>query len=318
LKLSTITAIRWAGTAPQYPAIGIDSSVPGPRISVVVPTRGRPAALAACLAALARSTLDAEALELVVVGDGDDVAPPPQGAGGRFPLVWRPQPQGGPAAARNHGARVARAPVLAFTDDDCRPAPDWAERMAERVERDPAALVAGAVRNGLPRNLWSSASQLVLDVVVDMYNGRPGLPGFAPSSNIAMRRETFTAAGGFDERFRTAAGEDREFCDRCFAKGHPLVLEPAAVVEHFHHLDARRFIGQYAAYGRGEVTYRAVSAAGGGQANVIDESFYLRLLQASLSHGPVRGAALAILVAASQVAFMASFWAARRRAAGRA
>ena len=282
---------------------------------MVVPTRGRPAALADCLAAVGRSTLAPDALEVVVVGDGEDVDPPPAGAAGRVPLVWRPQPRGGPATARNHGARAARAPVIAFTDDDCRPAPDWAERMAARVEERPEAVVAGRVRNGLPRNLLSAASQLVLDVVVEMYNGRAGMPGFAPTSNIALHRDAFTAVGGFDERFRTAAGEDREFCDRCFARGHPLVLEPAAVVEHFHRLDPRGFVRQYAAYGRGEVTYRAVSAEGGGQANVIRESFYLRLLLASLSHGPLRGPALAILVAASQVVFMASFWAARRRAA---
>jgi GT2 family glycosyltransferase len=281
--------------------------VPAPRISVVVPTRGRPRQLAECLAALGRSTLD---VEVVVVADGEDVEKPP-GADG---VVWRSQQRAGPAAARNHGARVAQAPVVAFTDDDCRPRPDWAVRMLERVEREPDALVGGRVRNGLGENLWSEASQLVLDVVVDMYNGRPGMPGFVPSSNIAMRRDAFWEIGGFDERFSTAAGEDRDFCDRCFAAGHPVVLEPAAVVDHFHALDLRRFARQYAAYGRGEITYRAVSRERGPMLNVIDESFYLRLLQASLRRGPVRGVALAALVALSQAVFMTNFWVARRRA----
>src|SRR5204863_1447520 len=33
----------------------------------------------------------------------------------------------GPAAARNAGWRTARAPLVAFTDDDCRPSPGWLE-----------------------------------------------------------------------------------------------------------------------------------------------------------------------------------------------
>src|SRR4051794_39848197 len=246
LKLSTMTATSAVGMpSPKHRLVRI-TTVPGPRISVVVPTRGRPTQLDACLSALGRSTLPAGTLGIGVVGGGEGVAPP----SGALPVVWRSQPHGGPAAARNHGARVAQAPVIAFTDDDCRPRPDWAERMLARVEREPDALVGGRVCNGLPDNLWSEASQLVLDVVVDMYNGRPGMPGFTPSSNVAMRRDAFEAIGGFDERFRTAAGEDRDFCDRCFAAGHPIVLERGAVVDHYHALDPRRFARQYAAYGR--------------------------------------------------------------------
>ena len=39
------------------------------------------------------------------------------------------QANAGPAAARNYGARLARGAILLFTDADCAPAPDWAERM---------------------------------------------------------------------------------------------------------------------------------------------------------------------------------------------
>jgi GT2 family glycosyltransferase len=279
-----------------------------PRISVCVPTRGRPSALARCLAALGRSTLPAGALEVVVVGDGPDVEAPPSGAAGDVPVVWRTRPRGGPAAARNLAAELAGAPTLAFLDDDCVPAVDWAERMLAAVDAAPGSIVAGRVRNGLPENRWATASQMVLDVVVEMYNARPGQPGFAPTSNLAMRRDVFAGIGGFDERFRTAAAEDRDFCDRSYDAGHPLVLDETAVVEHFHDLDARSFVSQAASYGRGEVTYREVCAERGRRPNVVRRSFYMKLLLAGLSYGPRRGVPLVGLAAASQLVFLANYW----------
>jgi GT2 family glycosyltransferase len=287
--------------------------VTAPLISVVVPTRGRPDAIATCLASLGRSSLAPEAIEIIVVGDGADVSAPPPQAAGAIPVTWRRQPHSGPAAARNLGARIARAPVLAFTDDDCAPQRDWAARMLAQVEAAPAALAGGVVCNGLPENPWSAASQLVLEVVVDMYNGRPDAPGFVPTSNLALRRDVFEALGGFDERFRSAAAEDRDFCDRAHAAGYPLVIVPEAIVDHFHDLDVRGFCRQSAAYGRGEVTYRAVCAEQGRPANVVRHSFYQRLVRAGLKHGARRGSALIARAAVNQLVFLASYGALRLR-----
>jgi GT2 family glycosyltransferase len=284
-----------------------------PAISVVIPTRGRPGALAACLAGLGRSTLAPEALEIIVVGDGEDVSGPAADAAGRFGFEFHTQPHSGPAAARNRGARLARAPVVAFTDDDCVPVPAWAERMHAEVTANPSAVVAGVMRNGLPGNPWSSAGQLVHELVIDMYNGRPGWPGFAPTSNIAMRRDVFEALGGFDERFRSAAAEDREFCDRCFAEGHALLLTDTAV-DHFHHLDARGLWRQFEAYGRGERTYRAVCAERGRPPNLIRHHFYRKLVARALSpRRTPRGPGLAARALLSQIAFKVGDWGARRR-----
>ena len=187
-------------------------------------------------------------------------------------------PAPGPAAARNAGARAARAEVLAFTDDDCAPTPDWAERMLAAVGEHPATLVGGHMRNALPGNPWTAASHHVLDVFVDLYNARPGSPGFVPTSTLAVRRDVWEALGGLDERFATAAGEDRELCDRAAAHGYPVVLERRAIVDHHHELDLRRFLGQSAAYGRGELTYQAVTAANGRTPDVMTDRFYRELV----------------------------------------
>jgi GT2 family glycosyltransferase len=179
--------------------------------------------------------------------------------------------------------------------------------MLGRVEAEPSAIVAGLVRNGLPRNPWATTSHLVLEVVIDMYNGRPGVPGFAPTSNLAMRRDVFIALGGLDERFRRAAAEDREFCDRSFHAGHPLVLEETAVVDHRHDLDLRGFLRQSAAYGRGELTYRLASADQGRPPNLVRRGFYVRLALTALAQGPRRGGAHILRAAMSQAVFLTSF-----------
>src|SRR5687768_5734054 len=93
------------------------------RLSIVIPSRHRPAALARCLTAIAAGDLDGAAFEVVVVLDGEDVADPlvPEGLEVRVLRV----PRAGPAVARNRGAAAARGEVLAFTDDDCTPDRDW-------------------------------------------------------------------------------------------------------------------------------------------------------------------------------------------------
>lgn len=287
--------------------------MPVPEISIVVPTRGRPAALERCLSALGRTTLAPDAVEIVVVGDGHDVMPPAPDVSAPVPLRYLGVPHAGPAAARNAGARAARAEVLAFTDDDCAPAPEWAERMLRAVEEHPAALVGGRIRNGLPRNPWAAASHHVLDVFIDLYNSRPGSPGFAPTSSLAVRRDVFEAIGGLDERFPAAAGEDRELCDRACAAGHPVVLEPRAIVDHHHDLDLRGFLRQSAAYGRGEATYHELVTSEGRAPDVIMGGFHRTLARRAVRrHGLRRGVPMILRIVGSQVAFQVALARAQR------
>ncbi|HEX6362166.1 MAG TPA: glycosyltransferase, partial [Albitalea sp.] len=105
----------------------------GPRISVVIPTCRRPELLARCLAAVLTQSIARDAYEVVVVDDGHDDATRAaverlQPAGGAPALRYlRPARGRGPAVARNAGWRAARAPVVAFTDDDTIPDARWLE-----------------------------------------------------------------------------------------------------------------------------------------------------------------------------------------------
>jgi GT2 family glycosyltransferase len=263
-------------------------------ITVVVPTKDRPEALGRCLSALAAQSL--APAEVVVVddrsADARAVARMAATAGrGRVRLVAG---QGrGPAAARNLGARTASAPVVAFTDDDCRPDPGWLAAVAAALEGG-ADVVAGPTVVGEPASSATRAAQVVTNHLLDAsLDRRARTVGFAPTCNLAARAEVL-AGLPFDESFPAAAGEDRDWCDRLAAGGTAITYVPGMLVRHHPELDLRRFWRQQVRYGEGAHRYRA---AAGGRARP-PARFYVELLVKGFRQGPSVGA----LVVAAQVA----------------
>ena len=250
-------------------------------ISVVIPTRDRPDALARCLAALARER-DAE-LEILVVDDSDAGGAAAPGArviraGGR-----------GPAAARNLGARAARGEIVCFTDDDCLPAPAWAHRLAAACADGGAA--AGATLSDPAAGPAAAAAQLLTNTL--MLSTRARAPdggavlGFAPTCNLACHAATLLALP-FDESFPLAAGEDRDWCARLVASGRRLRHVPDAAVVHRPSLGLTGLVRQQVRYGRGAVGFRD---AGGALAGA---GFYRRLARATARAGPRTAACVAL------------------------
>ena len=178
---------------------------------VVIPSFARPERLAQCLDALARTEF-AGAFEVVVVDDGSPqpLAPVIDGFADRLPVRSQRQDNRGPAAARNAGARTARGRILAFTDDDCLPDRHWIAAMARAGAAQPLALIGGRVDNALPANIYSAASQDLVDYLYEYFGAAAGDAPFFTSNNIACDRARFLDLGGFDESFPLAAGEDRE------------------------------------------------------------------------------------------------------------
>ena len=275
------------------------------RLSVVIPTYERPAALTGALEALCAQTYPRERFEVIVVdnaGGAETVVRPFEA---RLPVRALRETRRGPAAARNTGARAARGTLLAFTDDDCRPAPEWLAALAEAASAAPGALIGGrTVDLPSPSGMCTRASRLVLDYFCERQNADPARPRFFPSNNLAVPKEAFETIGGFDASFPRAAGEDRDLCERWRAAGRPLVHAPQALVRHAHALAFRSFVRQQVSYGRGAFRFRA---AGPGRP-LGPPAFYAGLLACPFRHaGPVRGAALAGLVLVSQAAVAAGY-----------
>jgi GT2 family glycosyltransferase len=135
------------------------------------------------------------------------------------------EPRPGRARARNGGVAATDAELLAFTDADCRPRPEWLARLAERLERG-EPLVAGRVV------VTTRADPNAVERFESLWRFRDDPQrGWAPTANLGMRREAFEAIGGFDAGYRHI-GEDVDLCLRAGAAGFALTRCPEAIVEH--------------------------------------------------------------------------------------
>ncbi len=236
-----------------------------PLCSVIVPTRGRPELLGACLASISRSRYPLERLEVVVADDSGSadgaVAKVVAAARGGLEVQLVETARRGPAAARNAAASRARGMVLAFTDDDCVVRSDWLARLVAAAQGGAAA--GGHTLNGLPDNRWAATSQQIVDLVYAHSNRDPGDPQFLATNNLAVSTDVFREAGGFDEAYLHAGGEDRAFCRKWRALGLPLRYEPGALVEHRHALTLQTFLRQHFDYGRGSYRFHSDAAREG-------------------------------------------------------
>ncbi len=276
------------------------------RISVVLPTLGRPEPLAACLEALAAGFPDDA--ETIVVADGgrEDLRPVVERFVAPLRLRLIRAEHGGPAAARNRGLAVARGEIVAFTDDDCRPAPGWLAALAAGVVLSPPRAVGGMTKNGLPACPYADAMQLVLDLLSRYDRAAAGRERLLTSNNVAFPVAPLRALGGFDESYPTA--EDRELCRRWAAAGYDLGRAPGAVVAHDVRLDLKEFVRRFVAYGRGAARFHG-SGANPSLAESIGFHLHLPALLAPelRQRGLVRGTAIIGLLALWEVANLAGF-----------
>jgi GT2 family glycosyltransferase len=190
----------------------------------------------------------------------------------------------GPAAARNLGASCARAAVVCFTDDDCRPSMHWLQAILRELEAG-ADAVAGRTLSASRDDPFAEASQTITNHVMDASADGSGSVTFAPSCNVACRTAVFAEAP-FDETYPLAAGEDREWCARLRDRGVALVFAPSARVVHDQDLSLRRFWKQQERYGRGASRWHRSRPRG---ERLQPLHFYTALLARGFSKGPAIG-----------------------------
>jgi len=201
---------------------------PPPEVSVVVPTYRRPRMLTRCLAALVAQTLPPHAFEIIVCDDGCEPATRDvvadfsfraRARGLRISYIAITGTQG-PAGARNRGWKRARAPVVAFTDDDTVPDRGWLEAGLHAM-RGGFTAVAGRIRVPLPR----APTDYELDAA--------GLESseFA-TANCFVHRDMLELVGGFDERYTSAWREDSDLQFAILCAGGNVGRAESAVVLH--------------------------------------------------------------------------------------
>nr|WP_297382573.1 glycosyltransferase [uncultured Roseateles sp.] len=213
-------------------------------LSVVMPTYRRPDLLARCLGALLAQTLPADRFEVIVVDDGQEdrcreqverVAATPGAPAIRY---LRAASGRGPAVARNAGWRAATAPLVAFTDDDTLPDPQWLARGLAAMQAHPDWVAAAGQVRVPSASAGADGIGTATDGDGDGDIGRDGAParrdarptdhelmtrGLETSefvtANAFARREVLARIEGFDERFLRAWREDSDLQFRLQAQG---------------------------------------------------------------------------------------------------
>lgn len=232
-----------------------------PTVSIVIPTYNRMDVLPEVLRGVTGQETEAT-YEVVVVDDGSEAptrqflrdwigSGPRRADGAALEVRVALQENRGPAAARNVGVELARAPRVAFLGDDTVPSRGW---LAAHLARLEAATAAGAQpeQTGIigytswhPRMridpFLRYINEFGLQFGYSLIEDPDQVPfNFFYTSNLSVPRQALIDQP-FDTDFPYPAWEDIELSYRLQQRGFRLLYEPDAVVAHDHPTDLERF-----------------------------------------------------------------------------
>ncbi|MGF1568074.1 MAG: glycosyltransferase family 2 protein [Nodosilinea sp.] len=219
------------------------------KTTVVVPTFRRPRDLVRCLTALQQQATAPH--EVIVVVRADDAET--WAALGTFPtagLALKPQTvtQPGVVAAMNLGLEAASGDIIAFTDDDAAPHPDWIARLVAHFLQDSAVAGVGGrdlIQNPQPWFLGRSERVGQLQwhgrLIGNHHNGvgKAREVDILKGVNMSFRR---SAIGDlrFDTRLLGTGAQvhfEVVFCLALKRQGWKLIYDPDILVD--HHMSQR-------------------------------------------------------------------------------
>ncbi|MFB2934691.1 glycosyltransferase family 2 protein [Aerosakkonemataceae cyanobacterium BLCC-F154] len=151
-------------------------------------------------------------------------------------------------AARNAGIRAASGQIIAFTDADCRPQPQWLTELIAPFQNPNIGIVAGEII-GLPGKTILEKYAENQDVLSQKYTlAHPFLP-YGQTANLAIRKEIFVQIGLFRPYLTT--GGDADICWRIQQETQwKIDFAPSAIVQHRHRSTLTEFQSQWRRYGK--------------------------------------------------------------------
>jgi lipopolysaccharide transport system permease protein len=153
-------------------------------------------------------------------------------------VVVRFEGRTGKSRALNMGLAAARGRILALTDDDAIPAPDWLERVLAHFEHQPdTACVGGRVLlhdpADAPITIRLSAEPAVVSLREFSIENIPVL-----GCNVAFLAATLRSMGGFDTAIGpgspVGSGDDADMLYRIVCSGFSIRYDPDIIVRHNH------------------------------------------------------------------------------------
>lgn len=206
-----------------------------PELTVIIPVRDDATRLRKCLRALQEQTLPPTTFEVIVV-DNDSAEPVTLDDCDPLDVRLLRETRPGSYAARNLGIAHAHGRMLAFTDSDCVPAPDWLEKGREALLANRHAGVVGGritlfeeTETDTPPDPTAVAFERLFGYA-KFDQERFVAAGHCITANWISWATTIREHDGFDGGLKSRG--DFELSERLTLAGRPIVYAPEVVVAH--------------------------------------------------------------------------------------
>lgn len=199
-------------------------------VSVIIPVYNNQEQLKLCLSALASQTYPQELYEIIVVDnsseeDIDKVTQPFQ------QVRLTTESKRSSYAARNQGIKIAKGELIAFTDSDCIPNPDWLEKGINHLLSAPnCGVIAGKIELFYQNKDNPNAAE-IFDKIVNLRQEKYVTEKhYGATANLFTFKRIFHDVGLFDSNLKS--GGDCDWGNRVFAHDYKIIYADDVLILH--------------------------------------------------------------------------------------
>jgi glycosyltransferase involved in cell wall biosynthesis len=202
-------------------------SASSPQISVIIPVYNDSENLKLCLQALTNQSYPKLSYEVIVV-DNSSTENLEQITSAFKDIKFDFEAMTGSYAARNKGIAISKGEILAFTDSDCVPSPEWIEQGIKSLELAQADLAGGKITFSFSPQ--KSTAEIFDSITALQVKKNIETRQLTVTANLFAYKYVFDAIGLFDASLKS--GGDFKWTKKATDAGFKLVYAPDAEILH--------------------------------------------------------------------------------------
>lgn len=225
-------------------------------VSVIIPHLNDSDKLGLCLKSLNNQSYDKRFYEVIVI-DNDSSEQHWKKLlrlKSLYKIVLLKESKSGSYAARNKGLQQAKGNIIAFTDSDCIPYPNWIEMGVNNLK----ILNYHGIVGGKIELTYKNKDHLNAVEQYDMlfaFNQERYINKFnySVTANLFTSKSILSGIGNFDDSFKSAG--DREWGNRAISKGSKIIYGKNVIIKHPAHNTLKGLIKKGLRITGGEYSY---------------------------------------------------------------